>query len=82
MEKPICKQELAGQTDPQILRYAQAVGRVVLTHDSDFGWVVIAQDQTIFGIIYLRPGHIKPDFTIETIRAIDNHLLMLSPHLF
>jgi predicted nuclease of predicted toxin-antitoxin system len=44
---------------------------VVLIHDSDFGTLVITQDEPFVGIIYLRPGHIRAEFTIQTLRTID-----------
>jgi predicted nuclease of predicted toxin-antitoxin system len=55
--------------DVEVLRQATEEGRVALTHDSDFGGLAIFGAKFI-GIIYLRPGHIQPDFTIKTIEAI------------
>ena len=59
-----------GQADVAILRAAYAESRVVLTHDSDFGTLAITQNEPFIGIIYLRPGHIRPEFTIRTLQAI------------
>jgi predicted nuclease of predicted toxin-antitoxin system len=59
-----------GQSDADVLRLAHAAGRVVLTHDSDFGTLAIAQGEPFTGIVYLRPGHIRPEFTVETLEAI------------
>jgi hypothetical protein len=42
---------------------------VVLTHDSDFGGLALMGAKFV-GIIYLRPGHIRADFTIKTLEAI------------
>jgi predicted nuclease of predicted toxin-antitoxin system len=61
---------LAGAPDVQILRRALEEGRVVLTHDSDFGALAVAAGETIVGIIYLRPGHILPEFTSATLAAL------------
>jgi len=34
------------------------------------GTPAITAGQPIFGIIYLRPGHIRADFTIATVREL------------
>lgn len=44
--------------------------RVVLTHDSDFGRLAIANSEPMLGIVFLRPGHIEPTFTLETLEAV------------
>jgi predicted nuclease of predicted toxin-antitoxin system len=58
---------------------AHADGRVVLAHDSDFGTLVITQDEPFAGIVYLRPGHIDPEFTIETLRTVAVQPLDVKP---
>lgn len=58
---------LGGQSDLTILHVASRSQRVVLTHDSDFGRLVFRDQLTFLGIIYLRPGHIDPDFTLATL---------------
>jgi predicted nuclease of predicted toxin-antitoxin system len=59
-----------GLSDEDVLKLATGENRVVLTHDSDFGRLAVAEDKPFVGIIYLRPGHIRADFTIQTIEAI------------
>ena len=59
-----------GLSDADILRYAVETNRIVLTHDSDFGGLVVLNEQSFVGIVYLRPGHIQAEFTIETIRTV------------
>ncbi|MHB1156704.1 MAG: DUF5615 family PIN-like protein [Phycisphaerales bacterium] len=61
---------LGGTDDLTIIRHAAASSQVVLTHDSDFGTLAIAGLEPIFGIVYLRPGHIKPEFTLATLRTL------------
>src|SRR5262245_40917611 len=61
---------LAGHADVEILRRARADGRVVLTHDGDFGTLAIRAVEPYVGIIYLRPGHISARFVLEIINAI------------
>ncbi len=66
----VAAEELSGQPDTAVLHFAHHFGRVVLTHDRDFGTLVIAQQRPFIGIVYLRPGHIKPEFTMATLDAI------------
>ena len=58
---------LGGQSDLAILRVASSLERVIVTHDSDFGRLVFREQLAVPGIIYLRPGHIDPAFTLETL---------------
>jgi predicted nuclease of predicted toxin-antitoxin system len=52
-------------------------GRVVVTQDSDFGTLVIGQHEPVIGIVYLRPGHIDSQFTIDSIQTLLNQSLDL-----
>lgn len=68
---------LLGATDAAILAHATAEGRVVLTHDADFGALVIPQGLAFVGVVYLRPGHVGPLPTIDSfqqLRAADPDL--------
>ncbi len=69
--------ELAGRPDLQILKAALEAERTVLTHDSDFGTLAILQGEPWSGIVYVRPGHISPEFVLEVldaVRALDTDL--------
>jgi predicted nuclease of predicted toxin-antitoxin system len=61
---------LVAAADGVILRAAFESNRVVLTHDSDFGRLAVARGEPLVGIVYLRPGHIQPAFTIDTLSAV------------
>ncbi|MDX2055598.1 MAG: DUF5615 family PIN-like protein [Polyangiaceae bacterium] len=63
---------LVGAPDVEILARAHSLGRVVLTHDSDFGGLAIQAGQPYVGIVYLRPGHIESSFVFEIIAALDS----------
>ena len=63
---------LTGAIDLTILQRAHKQGRVVLTHDSDFGTLAIHGGQPYVGIVYLRPGHISWPFVLEMLAAIDS----------
>ena len=67
----VSEQGQFGLPDSHVLQQATEVGRVVLTHDSDFGGLALMGAQFI-GIIYIRPGHIHADFTIKTIGSCIN----------
>jgi len=62
---------LVGNDDVDILRAAHAQGRVVLTHDSDFGTLAYRTGEPFTGIVYLRPGHIAAKFVLEILSAIE-----------
>lgn len=68
----VAEEGLKGQSDVALLRYAHKLQRAVLTHDSDFGTLAVLQGEPFTGIIYLRPGHIKAEFTIKTLQALAN----------
>ena len=61
---------LIGASDVTLIRTAMAERRAVYTHDSDFGALAVAAREPILGIVYLRPGHLDPEFTIETLRIL------------
>lgn len=77
----IAEQGDFGLSDTEVLRQATEEGRVVLTHDSDFGGLALMGAKFV-GIIYLRPGHIRAKFTIQTLEAIrDNAPEVTSPFI-
>jgi predicted nuclease of predicted toxin-antitoxin system len=61
---------LIGSSDLILLRRSVAENRVVLTHDSDFGQLAVASIEPLVGIVYLRPGHIDPVFTLDTLTVL------------
>ena len=66
----VVEQRLNGNDDAFLLTLATQLNRVVLTHDSDFGTLVIADGEPFIGIVYLKPGHILPQFTLQSLEAI------------
>jgi predicted nuclease of predicted toxin-antitoxin system len=67
-----------GLPDTEVLAEVAQAGRVVITHDRDFGGLALMGMEFV-GIIYLRPGHIRTDFTMETIHAIRDHSPQVKP---
>jgi len=59
-----------GLSDSQILSRAHAMGRFVLTHDSDFGMLAVHRGESVTGILYLRPGGRPPDQVIEDLKVL------------
>ena len=74
----VSEQGQFGLPDAQVLQQATESGRVVLTHDSDFGGLALMGAQFI-GIIYIRPGHIRTDFTMKTLDAIRDNAPEVTP---
>lgn len=68
----VCRAGLQGTTDVDLLRRAVAEQRLIVTHDADFGTLAIHQGEPVVGIIFLRPGHIDPQFTIGSLTSIMN----------
>lgn len=62
--------QLLGAEDAAVLRRATTENRLVLTHDADFGRLTIAGGEPFTGIVYVRPGHIGPEFTIESLQGL------------
>ena len=74
----ISEQGKFGLSDISVLLQATQSGRVVLTHDSDFGGLALMGPKFI-GIIYIRPGHIRADFTTKTLEAIRDNAPDVTP---
>lgn len=61
---------LVGADDAVILAWAVSQGRVIVSHDADFGMLAIQAGADYLGIMHLRPGHISPQVTIESVRQL------------
>ncbi len=61
---------LQGTSDLELLRMAFRRKRVIVTHDPDFGRLVVLESEPFVGIIFLRPGHDSAEVTIGTIKAL------------
>jgi len=63
---------LAAAPDDLILRRAQAGGRVVVTHDPDFGRLALQAETFAGGIVFVRPGHISSEIVLATLSSANN----------
>jgi predicted nuclease of predicted toxin-antitoxin system len=74
---------LVGATDDIIVARAAANGRVVVTHDSDFGGRMVTQAVTsptgLVGIVYLRPGHTDSAFIIGALDVLLSQSIEVTP---
>jgi len=68
----------SGTADVELLRRANSDERVIVTHDADFGLLAIRQGHPVHGILYLRPGHIKPEQTIAMLQTLLSQKLSVS----
>lgn len=75
----VIREGLGGRADLEVLRHAHSQGCVVLTHDSDFGKLVMGAGEPFTGIIYLRPGHISSGFVLEIVHAIESVITSVEP---
>ena len=62
--------DLGGAKDREILRAARESGRVVITHDADFGALAIRDGEPFLGVIYLRPGHISSSVVVSMFATL------------
>ncbi|MDD5468995.1 MAG: DUF5615 family PIN-like protein [Anaerolineales bacterium] len=70
-----------GLSDADVLKQAIEAGRVVLTHDNDFGRLALLGAKFI-GVIYMRPGHIQARFTIKSLQRFMKMRLRLHRRSF
>lgn len=68
-----------GTSDRELFALAHDQGRVILTHDSDFGALAIAHGLTWTGIIYMRPGLQQSSVVIENLEVLFRR--QLRPHV-
>ncbi len=68
-----------GASDVELLRWAKSQGRVIVTHDADFGTLAMLQNEPLVGLVFLRPGHIDSHFTMGTIQALLDKDLEVTP---
>lgn len=59
-----------GTKDVELLRRANTDQRVIVTHDADFGLLAIRQGHPVYGILYFRPGHMKPEQTVAMLQSL------------
>ena len=73
---------LAGHDDLEILELAFREKLVVISQDSDFGTLIFRFRQPFFGIIHIRPGHLKGEVAANSLRAVFRENPDLNPPFF
>lgn len=56
-----------GRADEAILDEAYRSGRIVLTHDGDFGALALLGGRPVVGIVRVRPGHVRSEVTTDAL---------------
>ena len=77
--RTVYEEGLAGSSDIEIMRQAYQSGRVIVTHDSDFGMLAIYANEPYIGIVFMRPGHMAPSFVQRSIDAIESTISDVEP---
>jgi predicted nuclease of predicted toxin-antitoxin system len=77
--RTVVDEGLRGSEDVVVLRRAYSTGRVVVTHDGDFGKLAIQADEPYTGIVFLRPGHILPSFVLGALAALEASTIAVMP---
>jgi predicted nuclease of predicted toxin-antitoxin system len=70
---------LAGSSDATVLETATSAGRVVLTQDADFGALAVHRGDPYVGILYLRPGDLRPQTAVEMLAALGRGEVAVEP---
>ncbi|MFQ5645414.1 MAG: DUF5615 family PIN-like protein [bacterium] len=61
-----------GKTDYEIIDRALAEKRICLTCDKDFGSLTVYGQKPHYGIIFIRPGDLKPKNIIKLLRELND----------
>ena len=59
-----------GRDDEDLLAQAVAGGRVLVTHDADFGELTVLYGAAVVGVVRLRPGHGPAVDMVANVRAL------------
>ena len=65
--RDVFQENLRATDDRTIIQKAKTLNRIIITHDTDFGHIVFTERIPFTGIIYLQPGHIQAEFTIQSL---------------
>jgi predicted nuclease of predicted toxin-antitoxin system len=61
-------ENLSAASDRLIIERAKQADKIIITHDTDFGHIIFTDRVQFTGVIYLQPGHIKAQFTIQSLQ--------------
>ncbi len=75
----VIEQGWGAWTDDEILAESVSRSRFVLTHDSDFGRLALAEGKPYHGILHLRPGDERPAIVVDRLRALHADVVDWSP---
>lgn len=66
----VCEEEWERLKDSEILEKANALGRLILTQDSDFGKLTVHDEKPAHRIIFLRPGSRPSSYVIDDLQNL------------
>lgn len=64
------EERLIGCSDEELMRDSHSQKRAIITHDRDFGRLAIVKGIPFWGIVYLRPGHLRVPETISVLNKL------------
>ena len=70
---------LGGSTDREVIRAARRAGRVIVTHDADFGTLAIREGEPFLGIVFLRPGHVSAAVVLAMVDRVGSMAIDVKP---
>jgi predicted nuclease of predicted toxin-antitoxin system len=68
-----------GAEDADVMRWAYARGMVNLTQDDDFGTLAFRDGIPFVGLVFIRPGHVRPEVAVQTLQLLLEQQLDLHP---
>lgn len=71
-----------GKKDVELMPFAYQEGRVIITHDSDFGTLIFTKREPFVGVLYLRPGHFDATPHLQSLNAlVESNLVFDAPFI-
>jgi predicted nuclease of predicted toxin-antitoxin system len=66
----IKEQSLSSSPDTQVMEIAEKQRRIIITQDSDLAAILFKNKIQNAGVIFLKPGHVKSETTIQTLEYL------------
>jgi predicted nuclease of predicted toxin-antitoxin system len=66
----IKEQSLSSSPDSHVMKIAEEQKRIVITQDSDLATILFKKKIQNAGVIFLKPGHVKSETTIQTLEYL------------
>jgi predicted nuclease of predicted toxin-antitoxin system len=63
----IKEKSLSSSPDTHVMKIAEQQNRIIITQDSDLATILFKKKIQNAGVIFLKPGHVKSEITIQTL---------------